>query len=402
MLMRYSMINENNKLNIAMFSDSFFPTMGGREKVIDYSMREIIKNNNAFLCAPKIKNKKYPDFSDANLPYKVFRCNSIEILTDSYLSICNRKFRKEVEKQKFDIIHCQTKYALLNYAFKLRKKFNVPVVTSVHTNYLDVYTKQLPKLIRNIALKYIVKQMNKCDKVIAVSNYMKNQIISLGVKTDVVVIKNGTHCKETDLFDKNYIREMYNIDDDTFVLLYVGRIIKEKNIGFQLEVIKRVKELTNKKFVFLLVGDGKNMQEFKKLAKTLEIEDYVKFIGQINDTKLLYSIYKQANLLFFSSLIDSDGLTIVEAAFNSVPSLVIEKTGGAERIANNENGFITTSDKEDIANKIVEILDNKYNLSSIGQNARNTIPKSWEEVTQTYLEEYRKTIKEFKNKKIKC
>ena len=208
------MLNEENKINIAMFSDSFFPTMGGREKVIDYSMRELIKDNNAFLCAPKIKNKKYAEFSDSNLPYKVYRCNSIKIFNESYLAIFNRKFRKEVEKLKFDIIHCQTKYALLNYAFKLRKKFNVPVVTSVHTNYLYIYTKQMPKFIRNIALKYVVKQMNKCDKVIAVSNYMKNQIISLGVKSDIVVIKNGTNFKETELFDKNYIRNYYNIDDD--------------------------------------------------------------------------------------------------------------------------------------------------------------------------------------------
>ena len=392
------MLNEENKLNIAMFSDSFFPTMGGREKVIDYSMRELIKDNNAFLCAPKIKNKKYAEFSDSNLPYKVYRCNSIRIFNESYLAICNRKFRKEVEKLKFDIIHCQTKYALLNYAFKLRKKFNVPVVTSVHTNYLYIYTKQMPKFIRNIALKYVVKQMNKCDKVIAVSNYMKNQIISLGVKSDIVVIKNGTNFKETELFDKNYIRNYYNIDDDTFVLLYVGRIIEEKNIAFQLEVIKRLKELTNKKFLFLLVGDGKELQKFKKMTKSLEIENNVKFLGQINDTKLLFSIYKQSDLFFFSSLSDNDPLTIVEAAFNSVPSLVVEKTGGAERIINNENGFITANDKEEIANKIIEILDNKYDLKSIGENAKNTIPKSWEIVTQSYLEEYKKTIETFKRK----
>ena len=256
----------------------------------------------------------------------------------------------------------------------------------------------MPKFIRNIALKYVVKQMNKCDKVIAVSNYMKNQIISLGVKSDIVVIKNGTNFKETELFDKNYIRNYYNIDDDTFVLLYVGRIIEEKNIAFQLEVIKRLKELTNKKFLFLLVGDGKELQKFKKMTKSLEIENNVKFLGQVNDTKLLFSIYKQSDLFFFSSLSDNDPLTIVEAAFNSVPSLVVEKTGGAERIINNENGFITANDKEEIANKIIEILDNKYNLKSIGENAKNTIPKSWEIVTQSYLEEYKKTIETFKRK----
>ena len=140
------------------------------------------------------------------------------------------------------------------------------------------------------------------------------------------------------------------------------------------------------------------MQKFKKIAKSLEIENNVKFLGQVNDTKLLFSIYKQSDLFFFSSLSDNDPLTIVEAAFNSVPSLVVEKTGGAERIINNENGFITANDKEEIANKIIEILNNKYDLKSIGENAKNTIPKSWEIVTQSYLEEYKKTIETFKRK----
>ena len=387
-------------MKIAMFSDSFFPVMGGREKVIDYSLQEIINNGHeAFLCAPKNKNEVMKDFKDESLKYKVYRCNSIKLAPAVYYSACNLGFRKKVEKEKFDIIHCQTKYLLLNYAFRLRKKFNVPVVTTVHTNYINVY-KSLPKFIRKIALKFVVRQMNKCDKVFAVSHFMKEQVKSLGVKTDIVVIKNGTIFRDVEYIDKSEIFKKYQIEEDTFLLLYVGRIIKEKNLEFQLRTIQRLKEMTNKKFCLLYVGGGEDkvFEELKNLSKELNVEKYVKFVGQVTDINLLYSIYKSADLFFFSSTTDNDPLVLVEAAYNKTPSIIIENTSGEERIQNEFNGFVAKNNEDDMAKKIAEMMDGKYDLEKISENAKMTIPKSWNEVTKLYLEEYEKVIKEFKMK----
>ena len=57
----------NKKLNIAVFSDSFYPIIGGRENVVDNLMIELSQNHNAILIAPNIKRNK-KTFDDTKLP----------------------------------------------------------------------------------------------------------------------------------------------------------------------------------------------------------------------------------------------------------------------------------------------------------------------------------------------
>ena len=388
-------------MKIAMFSDSFYPVVGGRENVIDNSVKELIKNNKAFVCAPKIKGT-LKGKSDNELPYKVLRCNSIRVGKLEYLSVPNKAFRKEVENENVDIIHCQTKYGLLNYAFKLRKKYGIPVVTSIHTNYKDVYFSTKPKFIAKIGLKYVVRQLNKCDKIIAISNYMKQQVESLGVNAPIQIIKNGVNfyqCKLTKQQQFDFVNKTYNIDDDDFVFLYVGRVIKSKNIEFQLETIKQLATLTDKKFKFVIVGNGQDEKYLQEKSKSLGIDDKVIFTGLVSDIENLYAIYSRADIFYFASLTDNDPLTIVEAAFNSTPSLLVEKTGGAERIIHEKNGFVCKYDKSAFASMMLDILNGKYDLEKISQQANATIPESWETVTNKYIEEYKKTILDYKSKK---
>ena len=102
------------KIKCAMFSDSFFPYWSGREQVVHNLMKEHIKRIDAQLFCPKIKGKM-EGFEDENLPYKVFRCNSISFGNTGYLSLPNKKFKQQVKSFAPNIIHVQTKYGLMNY-----------------------------------------------------------------------------------------------------------------------------------------------------------------------------------------------------------------------------------------------------------------------------------------------
>ena len=385
-------------MKIAMFSDSFFPIMGGREMVIDNCVRILNKKNYCFVCAPKIKGE-IKGKTDSDLPYKVYRCNSIRVSKSEYLSTPNRKFKKQVESEKPDIIHCQTKYGLLNYAFKLRKKFHIPVVTTVHTNYPDVYKNTLPKLVAKIALRFIKSQLNKCDHIFTVSYKMKGRLEQMGVKTPIQVVRNGIH-KPTTTKPKeeaiSFVNEKFGIDKDAFVICYVGRVVDVKNIPFQLETIKNLASRTEKKFLFLLVGDGPDRKKYEEYCKDNNLENYVKFIGAISDRDVLNSIYQRANLNYFASVADSDGLTIPESALFETPSLVIAGTAGAERINNLHNGFVEDHNEEKVENLLVDILENKYNLTEIGENAKKEIPADWSDIVGIFEEKYKEIIEKYK------
>ena len=366
--------------------------------VIDNCVRILNEKNSCFVAAPKIKGS-IKGKTDDDLPYKVYRCNSIRVSKNEYLSTPNHKFKKLVEAEKPDIIHCQTKYGMLTYAFKLRKKLHIPVVTTVHTNYFDVYNNTLPKLFAKVALGYIKSQLNKCDHIFTVSYKMKGRLEQMGVKRPIQVIKNGIHKPVMDKTKQeciDFVNKTYQIDDDTFVIVYVGRVVDVKNIPFQLETIKELSTKTNKKFVFLVIGNGPDKKKYEEYCKENSLENYVKFLGEITNRDILNQIYQRANLNYFASVADSDGLTIPESAFFETPSLVIKDTAGAERINNLHNGFIEEHDKTKVVNLLLNILDGKYNLEEIGRNAKAEVPADWKDVVEIFLKKYEEIIEKYK------
>ncbi len=387
------------KLKIAMFTDSFFPVWGGRERVIHECMSCHIKRHDARLFCPKIKGK-IEGYEDKDLPYPVYRCNSLKVGKLEYLSIPNPKFKKEVKNFKPDIIHCQTKYGLMNYALKYGKKHNIPVVTSVHTIYPIIYQELKFKPLINFAIKRVLKILDKCDGVVAVSKFAKEILESNGVKNPIKVIKNGIEIKDYNFSKdtKKQVRQKYNIREDSFVIIFAGYLEQRKNIMFQLECLKLLKEKYDN-FTFVLVGEGSQKEELQKYVKNNNLEANVIFTGYVSNQKELYSLYYASDLFFFASISDSDGLVVVEAALNKTPSLVLEKMASCERITNNINGFIEKNNSSDVANRLLSIINDKDNLEKVSLEAYKTIPKSWDEVSLEYEAFYEKVLDEFNNKK---
>ncbi len=382
-----------NKIKLAMFSDSFFPVWGGRERVIHECMKNHVKRIDAKMYCPKIKGY-IKGLSDKELPYKVVRCKSIKVGKIEYLAIANKKFRRDVEEFKPDIIHCQTKYGLMNYALKYKKKYSIPVVTTIHTIYPQVYQNLKFKPLINFAIKRVIKILNKCDGIIAVSYLAKEIMEKQGVKVPIHVIKNGIEIKHYNFNEqtKKDIRNKYNIKNDNFLIMYAGWLEQRKNLMFQLKCLK---ELLKKRddITMLFAGEGSLKQEMEKYVEDNGLKQNVIFTGYVSSEEELYSLYYTSDLFFFSSLIDSDGLVVVEAAINKTPSLILEGMAACERITNNYNGFIIKNDIEKCADKILEIISDKKLLENISKNAFNTLPKDWDEVSKEYEDFYGKVLR---------
>lgn len=382
------------KIKCAMFSDSFFPYWSGREQVVHNLMKEHIKRIDAQLFCPKIKGKM-EGFEDENLPYKVFRCNSISFGNTGYLSLPNKKFKQQVKSFAPNIIHVQTKYGLMNYALKYKKKYNVPVITTMHTNYPLIYKNIKPKFIRNYALKRIVKVLNKCDGIVSVSETLKQEMINLGVKTPITVIKNGInfHNITTDLEEQKSIAfRVGGIYKSNFNLIFAGRLEELKNVLFSLKVVKKLVE--NKIPIhFTLIGNGKDENLYKDFVEKNNLQNNVTFTGKIDNREILNILFRFADLFLFTSLIESDGLVVSECAYQKTPSIIMKNTPACERIKNNFNGFICENNIDEFVNKLTEIYNNKELLKEVSENAKNTIPKSWEDVAKEYEKYYESVIK---------
>ena len=113
-------------------------------------------------------------------------------------------------------------------------------------------------------------------------------------------------------------------------------------------------------------------------TKTLGLEDYVVFAGKIVDKELLKAIYARSDLFLFPSKYDTDGLVKFEAASQGTPSVLIENTGAASSIIDNETGYISKDDKNLFAKRILDALSDEKLYQKISQNVRTKLYRSWE------------------------
>jgi len=385
-----------NIINVAMFSDSFYPIIGGRENVIHNLMSSLVKSNKCFLLTSTFKGH-HSFIEDKNLPYEVIRCKSLRITKNEYLSILDRKTKKliksKIENGEINIIHTQTKYALAKFALKLGKKYNIPIVTTAHTNYIQQYKNQLKfPFIYKPFLKHVKHIINKMDSCFTVSNHMKNLLIDLGVKTKIKVIPNGNdmiNYQPTKLETEKVLNE-YNLKNTSNIFIYVGRVVKTKNLDFLLHALKIIKDEKKIDFKLLIVGGGE-LDKYKSLAEDLSLLNHVIFTGPISDRNKIATLYKISNLNLYPSTGESFGLTIREAGALKTPSVTIENCATSEDIINNVNGFISKLDVNSYANTIIDAVQDKSRLLRIGDSAKTSFSLSWDDVADIHLKEYSET-----------
>lgn len=379
-------------IGLLMLSDSFYPVRGGRELVIDKLMSEYQGKINAMLGVPHFA--RYDSFDDSSLPYYVKRCKSLSLTKSEVLAIPDRKFKREIEGKiksgEINIIHVKTKYALMKYALKLKKKYGVKVVTTAHTNYPEVYSKTLKiPCIYRFALGRIKRILNKVDVVTTVSNYMREKLVAMGVKNKIEVIPNGNdfltyNVTEEDIFE---VKKKYSLNYDEPLLIYVGRISKEKSIDVIIKSLSMVKS----GFKMVFVGGG-DVKSYSSLAERFNLSKKCIFLGQINNLKELIAICSSALLQIFPSAVESFGLTIPECGAVGTPSIVTESCATSETIQDGVNGFITDGSAIEIAKKIDLVLSDKNLLSEVSKNVKKTFDTSWESVANQYIETYKSCL----------
>ena len=119
---------------------------------------------------------------------------------------------------------------------------------------------------------------NKCDLVITPTNAVKNYLTENGVTVPICNIPTGLNMSEFEHMDKAWLRKRYKIPKDHVVLLFVGRLGKEKNIDFLIRCFHRVlKQLP--KISLVLVGSGPEEQSLRILSNSLGIGDRLIFTG---------------------------------------------------------------------------------------------------------------------------
>src|SRR5574344_1286889 len=192
-----------------------------------------------------------------------------------------------IKSWKLDVIHTHTEFGIGSFARLISKQYNIPLVHTYHTMY-EEYIYYITKGYFDSASKKLLEYLTLfyCDKTVEELIVPTKKTYDLfkekyKVKRDVNIIPTGIdvsrfYKEQINLKDVDKLKKDLDISDKDFVILFVGRIAKEKSIDF---LINNMKEIVKKipKSKLVIVGDGPDMNDLMELTSKNKLSNNVIF-----------------------------------------------------------------------------------------------------------------------------
>lgn len=212
----------------------------------------------------------------------------------------------------------------------------------------------LPKKLNKLRLKYVYSRFNEIWHVSDTLKRLYEEVFDL---KNCYTIPNPIDVKKIENLSNGPMQEASMINDK-HILISVGRLSKEK--GFD-RVIKALADCSCKKnWRYILIGDGNEKNNLKKLVDDLELTDQVIFMGQRTNP---YPYIKQSDVLICPSIYESFGLVLLEAMVLRTP-IIATRTIGAEYVTKNgKYGMVIDNTDESIKKVLIDILVESKNLT---------------------------------------
>ena len=283
----------------------------------------------------------------------------------------------KIRKWNLDVIHSQTEFAIGTFARLISRQLNIPLVHTYHTMYED-YIHYITKGYFNRSSKKIVEYLTLfyCDKTVSeliVPTKKTYDLFKEKYKVDrnIYIIPTGI---DIDRFKKENIdkekleklKKKYKIKKDDFIGIFIGRLGKEKNVIFLLDIIKDLKEKLPH-FKLLLVGDGPDYDEYKEIIEEYGITDQVIMTGKVAWENVPYYYY-MSDIFLTASHTETQGLTVIEAmASGSVPICIYDESF-INTVTDQVNGRIFKN-KRDCKKIITELYYDKDERIKLSEQA---------------------------------
>ncbi len=226
-----------------------------------------------------------------------------------------------IEQMDLDILHLQTNFGVGIYGQMIAKSLNIPLVDTYHTMFTD-YTHYInPRGFEGVdrvskdAIKAASRAVcNNVQAVIAPSQKTKEALIEYGVIAPIYVVPTGLNFSQFSDVDPNdprvaQIRARVTDDPEATVLIFLGRLAREKSLEIPIEAIAKSKD---EHLHLAVVGGGPDEDWYKEQSEKLNAQDRVHFLGSAAPEEVgLY--YAAADAFVSASLSETQGMTYLEA-----------------------------------------------------------------------------------------
>lgn len=278
------------------------------------------------------------------------------------------KLIREIIDWKPDVVHSQCEFFSYQFAARIAKITGAPIVHTYHTlyeQYLTSYVVPSKRLGDYLAKVLSRVRLKRVSTLVAPTQKVENTLHGYGMKAPISVVPSGIsleqHHQRITAEQRQEKRRNLGIGEEDQVLLNLGRLGGEKNLGELLELFAEArKQLDNLKF--LIVGDGPAREDLEKQAGKLGIARHVIFTGMVPPDKV-QEYYQLGDVFVSASTSETQGLTYIEAAANGLPLLCRQDDCLTDVLREGENGYEYTS-AEEFLEAIDAVMDPQWRQSA--------------------------------------
>jgi len=345
-------------MNILMLTNSYTPHVGGVARSVEQfasAFRHL--GYRVVIVAPVFEGM--PKYED-----DVIRFPALQRFNGSDFSVplpMPGRLRSIFQNTRFDIVHSHHPFLLGDTALRIAAMQSIPLVFTHHTSY-DQYSHYVPgdsPRMKRFITKLVTGYCNLCEQVIAPSESVAEVLRLRGVKTQTTIIPTGVNLEIFKQAKGEVTRRMLRIPEDAFVVGYVGRLTKEKNLGFLSYAVARFLESFPGAH-FIVVGEGPARREIENIFMTSGLAERLHMTGIVQPPALT-SIYDAMNVFAFASHSETQGMVLTEAMASGVPVVALDASGVREVVRDQRNGrLLSREDLEEFVAALASVANLTY------------------------------------------
>lgn len=391
-------------MKIGMILDAEFPP---DPRVENEAISLIKAGHEVFLFCLKYADEKASETING-IQVKRYASNTLEYKLSAlaytiplYPFLMKQKIHRFIKETNVDVIHIHD-IRIADAAFKVNKKYNLPVVLDLHDNIPEVM-KLYPHL-QKFPGKYIISPLvwkkkekefiERADKVIAVSpEFLKNLEERIPSSKEKLVLVPNT-IRESFYKDYTIDQSIIRRYKDKFVVLYLGDTHLRRGLQTAIEAISSLKEnIPNIKLV--IVGKNTTDVVLKQQVVNLKLESFVDFEGWKNVS--LFQSYILSSAICISPLhrnLQHDvayANKIFQYMSFAKPLLVSDAIAQRNLVEKNNTGLVhKEKEVSDFSEKVLTLYKSEALRNELGQNGKQFIENefSWEKTSKKLLHLY--------------
>ena len=295
-----------------------------------------------------------------------------------------------VKYQNLDLLHVHYAIPHASAAFIAKQILKeqgiyIPVITTLHGTDITLVGKA--PAYRSV----VAFSINQSDGITTVSESLKRDTCAnFDIKKEIEVVPNFIDFTRFMKLDKAHFKKAIAPNKEK-LLIHTSNFRKVKRVEDTIRIFHKVKQQVNSKL--MLVGDGPERACVEELARKLNVEKDVMFLGKQDAVEELLAI---ADLYLMPSESESFGLAALEAMACEVP-VISSNTGGIPEInIHGDTGFLSdVGDVEEMAVNAIKILSNEDTLKRFKTNSLIQAKKfDIANILPVYERYYEKVLKE--------